>query len=118
MLKIRLSRQGAKKRPFYHIVVANQRSSRDGQYIELLGTFNPMVEKNDPKRVNLKTERAQYWLKTGAQPTERVAKLLAALNLVQAPVQRETPKRSTPKTKAQERAKAAAEKAAAAAPAA
>jgi small subunit ribosomal protein S16 len=75
MVSIRLSRGGAKKRPFYHVVVTDSRSRRDGRYIERLGFFNPVAnEKQEGLRINL--ERAEYWLGVGAQPTEVVAKLL------------------------------------------
>jgi small subunit ribosomal protein S16 len=114
-LKIRLARGGAKKRPFYSIVVADGRSPRDGRFIEKIGTYNPMLQKGDANRIVLKTERAQHWLKLGAQPTDRVTLFLADAGLTQKPERRETPKKSAPKAKAQERAKAAAEAAAAAA---
>jgi small subunit ribosomal protein S16 len=104
-LKIRLARGGAKKRPFYAIVVADARSPRDGRFIERVGTYNPMVEKGHPERLVLKTERIQHWLAVGAQPTDRVARFLGDAELIKAPGFRETPKRSTPGTKAQERAK-------------
>ncbi len=73
-LKIRLSRGGAKKRPFYRIVVADSRSPRDGRFIERVGTYNPMVPRDHPERVVLKEERIRHWLSVGAQPTNRVAK--------------------------------------------
>ncbi len=75
-LKIRLARGGAKKRPFYSIVVADSRSPRDGRFIEKLGTYNPMLERDHADRVTLKEERIRHWLGVGAQPTERVAKFL------------------------------------------
>ena len=75
-LKIRLARGGAKKRPFYSIVVADSRSPRDGRFIEKLGTYNPMLERGHAERVTLKDERIRHWLGVGAQPTERVAKFL------------------------------------------
>jgi small subunit ribosomal protein S16 len=114
-LKIRLARGGAKKRPFYAIVVADARSPRDGRFIERVGTYNPMVEKGHPERIVLKTERIQHWLSVGAQPTDRVARFLGDAELIKAPVYGETPKRSAPGTKAQERAKERAAKAEAAA---
>src|SRR5882757_9425668 len=118
-LKIRLSRGGAKKRPFYSIVVADGRNPRDGRFIEKIGTYNPMLKKDDANRLILKTERASHWLKLGAQPTDRVTLFLANAGLVKAPVRRDTPKKSAPKAKAVERAKAneAAAAAAAATPA-
>ena len=82
MLKIRLTRGGAKKRPYYAIVVADSHSPRDGRFIERVGTYNPLLKKDDPKRVTLKTEELQAWLKKGAQPTDRVARFLAAEGLV------------------------------------
>ena len=72
MLKIRLSRQGSKKRPFYRIVVANSTSPRDGRHIELLGTYNPLLAKNDNSRVKINLERVKYWLSKGAKPTDRI----------------------------------------------
>lgn len=75
-VKIRLTRLGAKKRPFYRVVVANSTAPRDGKFIEIVGTYNPMVAKENPGRVSLKQDRIQYWLSVGAQPTERVAKLI------------------------------------------
>ena len=114
-LKIRLARGGAKKRPFYSIVVADARSPRDGRFIEKLGTYNPMLARDHNDRVTLKTERIQHWLGVGAQPTDRVVKFLAAAGLAEAPARRETPTKSTPKKKAQERAMAAAVAATAAA---
>jgi small subunit ribosomal protein S16 len=116
-LKIRLARGGAKKRPYYHIVVADARSPRDGRFIELLGTYNPMVEKTHPERLTLKTERIQHWLKVGAQPTDRVARFLGDAELIKAPERRETPVKSLPGKKAEERAKERAARSAEAAPA-
>jgi small subunit ribosomal protein S16 len=116
--KIRLSRFGAKKRPHYHIVVANSRSPRDGRYLELLGTFNPMVPKDDPKRVSFKEERVKHWLSVGAQPSDRVARLLHPFGLTELPKIPEQTKKNQPRAKTQERMKAAAEAAAKAAEAA
>ena len=113
-LKIRLARGGAKKRPFYSIVVADARSPRDGRFIEKLGTYNPMLERTHADRVTLKEERIKHWLGVGAQPTDRVARFLGDAGITEKPQQRETPFKSTPKAKAQERAKAAEEAAAAA----
>jgi small subunit ribosomal protein S16 len=104
-LKIRLARGGAKKRPFYAIVVADARSPRDGRFIERVGTYNPMVERDHPERIVLKTERIQHWLSVGAQPTDRVARFFGDAKLIEAPKRRETPTKSTPGTKALERAK-------------
>ena len=114
-LKIRLSRGGAKKRPFYSIVIADARSPRDGRFIERVGTYNPMVEKDHPERLVLKTERLKHWLSVGATPTDRVERFLADAELVAKKDRTETPSKSAPKAKAQERAKAAAAKAEAAA---
>lgn len=113
-LKIRLARGGAKKRPFYSIVVADARSPRDGRFIEKLGTYNPMLARDHADRVTLKAERIQHWLGVGAQPTERVARFLGDAGLAEKPAIRKTPSKSTPKAKAQARAKEAAEAAAAA----
>ncbi len=75
-VKIRLTRLGAKKKPCYRIVVANSTAPRDGKFIEILGTYDPMLEKTNPSRVRLKQDRIDYWLSVGAQPTDRVAKLI------------------------------------------
>ena len=114
-LKIRLARGGAKKRPFYRIVVAEASAPRDGRYVERVGTYNPMVPKDHDQRLVLKNERITYWLGQGAQPTERVQKMLASAGLTEAPVVREQPKKSAPGKKRAEREAAAAEAAAAAA---
>ena len=107
-LKIRLARAGAKKRPYYHIVVADSRSPRDGRFLEKLGTYNPLLEKGDPQRVVLNVERIKYWISVGAKPSDRIARFLHEANLGPKPVIHETPQKSAPKAKAQERAKAAA----------
>ena len=106
-LKIRLTRSGAKKRPFYRIVLADSRSPRDGKFIERLGTYNPLLRPDDPSRVTLKEERIRHWLHHGARPTERVARFLGAANLIETPKQRNNPLKAQPKAKAQERAKEA-----------
>jgi len=106
-LKIRMTRGGAKKRPFYSIVVADSRSPRDGRFIEKLGTYNPMLARDHKERVVLKAERIQHWLKMGALPSDRVARFLGDAGLGSKPEIRETPKKSAPRAKAQERAKAA-----------
>jgi small subunit ribosomal protein S16 len=115
-LKIRLARGGAKKRPFYRIVVADSRSPRDGRFIEIVGTYNPMLPKGDENRVALKTERIQHWQSVGAQPTDRVLRFLDAAGLAKRPA-RNNPQKALPGKKAQERLEAAksAEEAAAAA---
>ena len=112
-LKIRLSRGGAKKRPFYKIVVAEALSPRDGKFIERLGSYNPMVAKDHTERLVLDIERAKYWLSKGAQPTLRVAKMLSSDGLVKAPVIRDQPIKSAPGKKRQEKEAEAAEKSAA-----
>ena len=96
-LKIRLARGGAKKRPFYSIVVADARSPRDGRFIEKLGTYNPMLERGHADRVTLKEERLKHWLGVGAQPTERVARFLGDAGLAKKPEQRVTPVKSAPR---------------------
>ena len=113
-LKIRLARGGAKKRPYYSIVIADSRSPRDGRFIEKVGTYNPMLAKDHPERLTLKTERIQHWLGVGAQATDRVARFLGNAGLAPKVEYRETPTKSAPKAKAQERAKLEAEIAAAA----
>ena len=115
-LKIRLARWGAKKRPVYRVVVADARAPRDGRFIENLGTFDPLKAKDDTTRLTLNGEKAKDWIAKGAQPTERVQKLLASIGVGEAPV-RNNPEKAKPKKKAQERAAEAA-KLAAAAPAA
>ena len=109
MLVIRMSRHGAKKRPFYHLVVADSRSPRDGRFIEKVGTYNPMLEKGSEKRVNLVEERIKHWIKMGAQPSERVARMLADAKIGPKVEYRESPKKSAPKEKTLERMKAQAE---------
>ncbi len=116
-LKIRLTRQGAKKRPFYRIVVADVRSPRDGRYIEILGTYNPMLAKDDENRVTLKEDRIKHWLGVGAKPTDRVSGFLAAASLGEK-IERNNPQKAKPKAKAQERLREAEEAAKAAAEAA
>ena len=116
-LKIRLARAGTKKRPFYHIVIADARSPRDGRFIEKLGTFNPLLAKDAENRVVLNTERAQHWVSVGAQPTDRVARFLDAAGLVKREA-RNNPNKGEPGEKAKERAEErAAREAAANAPA-
>jgi small subunit ribosomal protein S16 len=103
-LKIRLARGGAKKRPFYSIVVADSHSPRDGRFIEKVGAYNPLLKKDDPNRVVLKLERIQEWIKKGAQPTDRVARFLAGEGLVKwQPGQ--NPNKGQPGEKAKERAR-------------
>src|ERR1700693_2098822 len=114
MLTLRMTRHGAKKRPFYHIVVADSRSPRDGRFIEKVGTYNPMLDRGHADRLVMKAERIQHWLSKGALPSDRVALFLGDAGLAPKPAFRETPSKSAPKAKAQERAKAAAEAAGAA----
>ena len=114
-LKIRLARGGAKKRPFYRIVVAEASAPRDGRYVERVGTYNPMVPKDHDQRLTLNGERITYWTGQGAQPTERVQKMLATTGLSAAPVIRDQPKKSAPGKKRAEREAEAAEAASAAA---
>jgi small subunit ribosomal protein S16 len=118
-LKIRLSRGGAKKRPFYRIVVADARMPRDGRFVEKIGSFDPLKAKDDATRLVVDAEKAKAWLAKGAQPTDRVLRLFDGLGLVKREA-RNNPAKALPKKKAQERAAAAAAAAekAAAAPAA
>ena len=104
--KIRLARGGSKKRPFYRIVIADERAPRDGNFIEKIGNFNPMVPKDHKERVVISKERAEHWLKVGAQPTDRVQRILADLGMMEAPKITEKTKKHLPKAKAQERVKA------------
>ena len=116
-LKIRLSRGGAKKRPFYRIVVADARMPRDGRFVEKIGTFDPVKAKDDALRLVLDVEKAKAWLAKGAQPTDRVLRLLDGLGIAKREAHN-NPKKALPKKKAQERtaaAEALAEKAAKAA---
>ena len=106
-VRIRLSRAGAKKRPYYRIVVADIRSPRDGRFIERIGSFNPLLRKDDPKRLTIDLERAKHWLSNGAVATDRVATFLADANLMPKPKQGSNPQKAKPKAKAQERLKAA-----------
>lgn len=127
MLAMRMTRHGTKKRPFYHIVVADSRYPRDGRFIEKLGTYNPMLPTGNTQRVTLVEDRIKHWLGVGAQPSDRVARFLHAAGLGPKFEWNETPKKSAPRAKAQERikleaaaaeaAKAAAEEAANAPPA-
>ena len=107
-LKIRLARAGAKKRPYYHIVVSDSRSPRDGRFIEKLGSYNPMLPAEHEDRVRLQGERITHWLSHGAIATDRVARFLGKAGLAPMPKWNEQPVKSAPKKRAQERAKAAA----------
>lgn len=102
-VSIRLSRGGAKKRPYYRIVVADARSPRDGSFIEKIGTYNPILAKDDAKRVVLDTERAKHWISVGAQPTDRVARFLDVAGVKERPA-RSNPNKGVPGDKAKERA--------------
>lgn len=118
-----MSRGGAKKRPFYKIVIADSRRPRDGKFIEKVGFFNPLLPKDKKERLNLDTDRIKYWLSQGAQPSDRVARFLGQENIIPMPAQKNNPIKAKPKKKAQEKLKAAEEakkaaEAAAAAPAA
>src|SRR6187551_2857651 len=111
-VSIRLSRGGAKKRPYYRIVVADSRSSRDGKYLEQIGTYNPLLAKDDPTRVKLNEDRARHWLSVGAQASDRVARFLDAAGIKERAA-RLNPKKGEPgenaKTRAEEKAAKAAE---------
>jgi len=102
-LKLRLARGGTKKRPFYHIVVADARSPRDGRFIEKLGTFNPLLAKDNEARIVLDSERAKHWLSVGAQPTDRVLRFLDTAGLIKREA-RNNPEKAVPGAKATERA--------------
>lgn len=101
-LKIRLARGGAKKRPYYQVVIADARMPRDGRFIERIGHYNPLLAKDDENRIRIDPERAKHWLDRGAQPTERVARFLGALDLVKWE-HGNNPNKAKPGKKAQER---------------
>ena len=117
-VRIRLSRGGSKKHPYYRVVAADQRAPRDGRFIEKLGSFNPLLPQDHQDRLVLDVEKVKAWLAKGAQPTERLQKLFANLGLCDAPKVGNQPKKSAPKAKALERIKEKEEKARAAAEAA
>ena len=98
-VRIRLSRGGAKKRPFYRIVVADSRRSRDGKFIDQLGTYNPMLAKDNPERVKLDADKAKDWIAKGAQPSDRVKIFLSNINLIEKPIITEKTKKHLPKKK-------------------
>lgn len=102
-LKLRLSRGGAKKRPYYRIVVADSRMPRDGRYIERVGTYNPMLPQEHPDRIKLDGDRIKHWLGVGAQPSDRVARFLGLADIIPMPAISETPKKSAPRAKTLER---------------
>src|SRR6476659_3723468 len=101
-LAIRLTRGGAKKRPYYRIVVADSRAPRDGRFIEKLGTYNPLLAKDSPERVKLDADRISHWLAVGAQPSDRVLRFLDAAGIRERPA-RNNPKKAEPGEKAKER---------------
>jgi len=106
-VRIRLSRRGAKKRPFYRIVVADSRRARDGKYIDKIGTYNPMLQKDNPERVKLDVEKAKEWISKGAQPSDRVTLFLSNLGVVEKPIITEKTKKHLPRKKTQEKLAAA-----------
>ncbi|MEO9600845.1 30S ribosomal protein S16 [Parasphingorhabdus sp.] len=110
---MRMSRGGSKKRPYYRIVIADVRAPRDGKFIERIGSYNPLLAKDDEKRVVLDTERAKHWLEMGAKPSDRVARFLDAAGLMKREA-RNNPNKAKPGEKATERLEEKAEKAAAA----
>ena len=110
-ISLRLSRGGAKKRPYYRLVAADSRRARDGKYLEQIGTYNPMLAKDDPARVKLNEDRIRYWLGVGAQPSDRVARFLDAAGIRER-VAKHNPKKAEPGEAAKERAEEKATKAA------
>ncbi|MGO7590470.1 30S ribosomal protein S16 [Rhizobium leguminosarum] len=116
-LKIRLARGGSKKRPYYHVVLADARSPRDGRFLENLGSWNPMLAKDDEKRVQLNAERIKHWIENGAQPTDRVLRFLDEAGVAKREV-KNNPVKAKPGKRAQERADEKAQKVADAAAAA
>lgn len=116
-MKIRLARGGSKKRPFYRIVAADSRMPRDGRFIEKLGTYNPLLPKDSEDRVKMDVERVQYWMSKGAQPTDRIQRMLEAAGVLDKK-ERNNPNKAKPGKKAVERAEEKAAKAAEAAEAA
>ena len=116
-LKIRLARGGSKKRPYYHIVLADARSPRDGRFLENLGSWNPMLAKDNDARIKLDNDRIKHWLEQGAQPTDRVLRFLNEAGLAKRDA-KSNPEKAKPGKKAQERAAEKAQKAADAAEAA
>ena len=104
-VKIRLSRYGAKKKPYYRIVVADIRAPRDGKFIEKVGTFDPLKDKSDESRLNLQIDRIKHWLGNGAQPSDTVHRFLSDAGVLK-PIKRNNPNKAKPKKKAVERVKA------------
>jgi len=111
MLKIRMARAGAKKKPFYHIVVTDSRSPRDGNFLEKLGTYNPKLPRDNANRVTLNGERIKYWVSKGAQVSDRVALFMGKAGLAPMPERKNNAEKAKPKAKMQERAKEKASKA-------
>lgn len=109
-LKIRMARYGAKKRPFYWIVVADARAPRDGKFIEKLGTHNPLLTHENPSRIVMNIERIKYWLSVGAKPSDRLTKFFSKEGLVANPVMSAQTKKNQPRKKAQERLQAEAQR--------
>jgi len=108
-IKIRLARGGSKKRPFYRIVAADSRMPRDGRFIEKLGTYNPLLPKDSEDRVKMDVEKVQAWISKGAQPTDRIARMLEAAGVAEK-TERQNPQKAEPGKKAQERLSEKAEK--------
>lgn len=111
MLKLRMARAGAKNKPFYHIVVANSRSPRDGSFLEKVGTYNPLLPRDHKDRVVLNGERITYWISKGAQASDRVAIFIGKAGLAAMPEKKNNPQKSAAKAKMTDRAKKKAEKA-------
>jgi small subunit ribosomal protein S16 len=106
-VRIRLSRMGAKKRPFYRIVVADSRRSRDGKFIDQVGTYNPMLSKDNPERVKIDVEKAKEWIGKGAQPSDRIKLFLSTMGVGEKPIITEKTKQHLPRKKTQEKIAAA-----------
>lgn len=114
MLKIRMTRRGAKKKPYYQIVVANSRAPRDGKFLEKLGNYDPKLPRDDINRVRLNAERIKFWLSKGAQVSDRVAMFMGKAGIIPMPARKNNPKKGIPKAKMTERKKVREEKAKAA----
>ena len=98
-VRIRLSRSGSKKRPFYRVVIADSRRARDGKFIERIGTYNPMLKKDNPDRLKINLDRAKYWLQKGAQPSHKISVFLGNMNVIEKPIITEKTKKHLPKVK-------------------
>jgi len=105
-VRIRLSRAGAKKRPFYKVVIADSRRARDGRFIERIGSYNPMLQKDNPERVKINLDRAKYWLDKGAKPSDRLGIFLSNMGLIDKPIITEKTKTHLPKDKKKKETKA------------